>query len=315
MLQQTQVATVIPYYQRFLKHLPHITALADASLDEVLHLWSGLGYYARGRNLHRAAQLIRDRHDGVFPRFFDEVVALPGIGRSTAGAVLAQAFGQRHAILDGNVKRLLSRIHAVDEWPGKASVQRILWRLSERYLPHERMADYTQAVMDFGATLCSRNRPACGDCPFATDCLARRQGRVEQLPVSRKAAPLPLRRTTLLLIFGTDNRVLLEQRPSTGIWGGLWSFPECGDDVDPVAWSREVLGCDIDVREAMPSMRHTFSHFHLVITPLPARLLDIRTGVMEARPLLWYNTRQPEKCGLAAPVQRLFEQLDRGETK
>ena len=159
MLQQTQVATVIPYYQRFLEYFPHITVLAEADIDEVLHLWSGLGYYARGRNLHRAAQVIRDEHGGVFPQSFEEVVALPGIGRSTAGAILSQAFGQRHPILDGNVKRLLSRIHAVEGWPGKAPVERLLWQLASRYLPHERMADYTQAIMDFGATLCSRHAP------------------------------------------------------------------------------------------------------------------------------------------------------------
>ncbi len=313
MLQQTQVATVIPYYLRFLKHLPHTVALANASIDEVLHLWSGLGYYARGRNLHRAARMIRDQHDGVFPQTFDEVVALPGIGRSTAGAILAQAFGQRHPILDGNVKRLLSRLYAIDGWPGKTEVQQVLWRIAAHHTPHERMADYTQAIMDFGATQCRRTRPACGDCPFSADCLAHQQGREQELPVSKKSGQLPLRHTTLLLVTDADGRVLLERRPPTGIWGGLWSLPECGDETDPAEWCIRELGCEVDLQKPLPPLHHTFSHFRLAITPLPAHLLDNCNGVMEARPLLWYNIRQPEICGIAAPVQRLLEQLDQGD--
>lgn len=314
MLQQTQVATVIPYYRRFLKQLPHVAALANASIDEVLHLWSGLGYYARGRNLHRAAQIIRDQYDGVFPQSFDEVVALPGIGRSTAGAILSQAFGQRHPILDGNVKRLLSRLHAVDGWPGRAEVERRLWQLAEYYTPHERVADYTQAVMDFGATRCCRSRPDCSGCPFSADCLARLQGRERELPLSRKTGRLPLRQTTLLFITDADGRVLLERRPPAGIWGGLWSLPECGDEADPAGWCRRTLGCEVELKEALPPLHHTFSHFRLAITPLPARLLDNCDRVMEARPLLWYNIRRPETCGLAAPVRQLLEQLDQGAT-
>jgi len=312
MLQQTQVATVIPYYQRFLARFPDTIVLADASIDEVLYLWSGLGYYARARNLHRAAQMIRDRHDGVFPETFDDLVALPGVGRSTAGAILSQAFGQRYPILDGNVKRLLSRLHAIDEWPGKTSVEKELWLLAAYYMPNRQMADYTQAIMDFGATLCRRGRPACGDCPFATDCLAHRQGRERELPVPRKSGRLPLRRSTLMLIADAGGRILLEQRPPTGIWGGLWSLPECGDQTDPAGWCRKKLGCEVELQEALPPLHHTFSHFRLEITPLPARLLDNSIGVMEACPLLWYNIRQPEACGLAAPVQRLLEQLDQG---
>jgi len=312
MLQQTQVATVIPYYQRFLNHFPDTIALADAGIDEVLHLWSGLGYYARGRNLHRAARMIRDRYDGIFPQTFDEIVALPGIGRSTAGAILSQAFGQRYPILDGNVKRLLSRLHAIDEWPGKTAVQKTLWQLAVHYMPHGQMADYTQAIMDFGATLCRRTRPACGDCPFVADCLAHQQRREQELPVPRKSGRLPVRHATLLLITDTDGRVLLERRPPAGIWGGLWSLPECDDEADPAGWCRKELGCEIELQEALPPLHHTFSHFRLVITPLPARLFDNFIGVMEARPLLWYNVRQPEICGLAAPVQRLLEQFDQG---
>ncbi len=314
MLQQTRVVTVIPYYRRFLKHFPDLITLADAGIDEVLHLWSGLGYYARGRHLHRAAQMIRDQHDVIFPQTFEEVITLPGIGRSTAGAILSQAFGQRHPILDGNVKRLLCRLHAIEDWPGKAAVQQPLWRLAAQYLPHGRMADYTQAMMDFGATLCSRSRPACGECPFAAGCLAHRQGRERELPASRKSSQLPLRHTTLLLITDTEGHVLLEQRPPVGIWGGLWSFPECDEEADPIGWCRKELGCDIEIQKPLPLVYHTFSHFRLKITPLPARLLDNPAGAMEARPLLWYNIQQPEICGLAAPVQRLLEQLDQGDT-
>ncbi len=311
MLQQTQVATVIPYYRRFMKVLPDIGTLAEAELDRVLHLWSGLGYYARARNLHRAAQRICDKHGGEFPSRLEEVRALPGIGRSTAGAILAQAFNQRHAILDGNVRRLLCRLHAEEDWPGSTSAQRRLWRLAERYTPRERVAEYTQAVMDFGALHCRRSQPLCNSCPFTGECLAYRQGRERELPVARRKKELPLRQATLLLITDPVGRVLLEQRPPTGIWGGLWSLPECEKGVDPSHWCRRTLGCDVEVAGILPPVKHTFTHFRLQIEPVVIRTLGPVSvdSVMEAGPRLWYNRQKPEKCGIAAPVRRLLEQL------
>ncbi len=313
MLQQTQVTTVLPYYRRFMAALPNVEALAAADLDQVLHLWSGLGYYARARHLHRAAQWIREAHGGEFPSCLEEVLALPGIGRSTAGAILAQAFGQRHPILDGNVKRVLCRLYAIDEWPGRAAVQRRLWWLADYHTPVERVADYTQAIMDFGATCCRRGRPACEECPFASECLSRRCGRERELPLSRSRKGLPGRHVTLLLITNSVGSVLLERRPPNGIWGGLWSLPECDKGMEPVEWCRRTLGYRIELEGTLPQLAHSFSHFRLEIEPLVARVVgsDSVKGVMEPRPLLWYNRRQPERCGIAAPVQRLLEQLDR----
>lgn len=310
MLQQTQVATVIPYFERFMAAFPDVLALADADIDAVLRLWSGLGYYARARNLHRAAAVIRDRYDGVFPTDFAAVQGLPGIGRSTAGAILAQACGQRHAILDGNVKRVLARYHAVAGWPGEAAVAAQLWEYAERHTPSAQSADYTQAIMDLGATVCTRARPACADCPLRADCVARRSGTVRDYPSARPRRVLPVRATHMLLLRNVRGDVLLQRRPPSGIWGGLWSFPEL-DDIDAVAdWCRRMLGHDVERLERWPSLRHTFSHFHLDITPwLVAVRENAAAAVMEAQPTVWYNTRSETDRGLAAPVIRLLERL------
>ena len=314
MLQQTQVATVIPYFERFMAHFPDVLALADADIDRVLHLWSGLGYYARARNLHKAAGVVRDRHQGVFPDDFDAVQALPGIGRSTAGAILAQACGQRHAILDGNVKRVLARYHAVSGWPGAAAVLADLWQFAERHTPTARAADYTQAIMDLGATVCTRARPRCGDCPLREDCVAYATGTVRDYPSARPRRVLPVRATHMLLVRNAHGEVLLQQRPPSGIWGGLWSFPEVAD-ADAIAdWCERTVGHSVARMEAWPALRHTFSHFHLHITPW---LVDVRenraAAVMEAQPTVWYNTRTETDRGLAAPVIRLLERLQDAE--
>ena len=311
MLQQTRVDTVVPYFRRFLKEFPSLRALAAAELDQVLHLWSGLGYYARARNLHRAARIVRDEHGGRFPRDLKAAMQLPGIGRSTAGAILSQAFDQRHAILDGNVKRLLCRLHAIDQWPGGAAVQSRLWRLADDYLPCERNADYTQAIMDFGALQCRRTRPRCGECPFAGECLAFLQGRTDELPVPRRYRALPLRTVVLLLIADASGRILLERRPPAGVWGGLWSPPECEEGVDPVLWCREKLGLQVEAGDSIAPFIHTFTHFRLRIRPQVVYLQGEESvaRVMEARSLLWYNRERPEPCGVAAPVRRLLEQL------
>jgi len=310
MLQQTQVGSVIPYYQRFVRRFPDRPALAAAALDEVLHLWSGLGYYSRARNLHRAAVLIREQHGGEFPQDIEPLMALPGIGRSTAGAILALACGQRQPILDGNVKRVLARFHAVDGWPGKASVEKELWRLAERHTPHKRVAHYTQAIMDLGATVCTRGGPDCPRCPLCASCRAHILGRVADFPAPRPRKVIPVRRTTMLLLSNPAGAILLQRRPPTGIWGGLWSLPEYADDTTDEAtlhhWCRQRLGYEVDAVRHWPTFRHTFSHFHLDVTPVHGQVKDASSGVMEGGATVWYNTRQPDARGLAAPVKRLL---------
>ncbi len=235
MLQQTQVSTVIPYYRRFMQSFPDVAALAAAGQDQVLHHWSGLGYYARARHLHAAAQRVV-QSGGAFPDTLEAVMALPGVGRSTAGAILALACAQRHPILDGNVKRVLARFHAVDGWPGQATVQKRLWQLAEMYTPHARVAHYTQAIMDLGATLCTRGRPDCGQCPVRSGCAAHGSSRQADYPAPRPARILPVRTVTMLLLGNQASELLLERRPPTGIWGGLWSFPELAADTDIGGW-------------------------------------------------------------------------------
>jgi A/G-specific adenine glycosylase len=315
MLQQTQVATVIPYFERFMARFPDAQALAAASPDQVLHHWSGLGYYARARNVHVAARLIVERYQGRFPENLDEVRALPGIGRSTAGAILSLACGQRHPILDGNVKRVIARFHAVEGWPGRTSVERRLWALAERYTPQRRVAAYTQAMMDFGATLCTRGRPACGQCPLATDCAAGLAARQRDFPSPRPRRELPLRRTRMMLLSNDAGKILLEQRPPAGIWGGLWSFPEVAPGQPPESWCRDQLGIDVRVLAQWPCVRHTFSHFHLEITPVLAMADASPDGVREGGVRLWCELRDLDERGLAAPVKRLLQRYTRQREK
>jgi A/G-specific adenine glycosylase len=309
MLQQTQVFTVVPYFERFVARFPDVVALADAPLDEVLALWSGLGYYARARNLHRAAQALRDRHQGSFPTGIEALEALPGVGRSTAGAVLALALGQRHPILDGNVKRVLARYHAVAGWPGTSGVARRLWGLAERHTPALRVADYTQGIMDLGATVCLRRRPRCAECPLAGECRARAAGTVARYPQARAARTRPVRNAILVLARRPSGAVLLERRPAHGVWGGLWSLPECGPAAHPDAWCRERLGVPPERIERWPALRHTFTHFHLDITPVLAAVPDPAPRVMERDDALWYIPGTPFPGGLAAPVTRLLARL------
>ncbi|TCO80477.1 A/G-specific DNA-adenine glycosylase [Plasticicumulans lactativorans] len=305
MLQQTQVATVVGYFERFTARFPDLAALAAASLDEVLHLWSGLGYYARARNLHRAAQLVVAEHGGAFPTTLEAVAALPGIGRSTAAAILSLAGGQPHPILDGNVKRVLARHAGVDGWPGAAQVLARLWRLAEARAPAARVGAYNQGMMDLGALVCVRARPACGACPVAADCIARRDGRQGDWPAPKPRRTLPVRTTAMLLLHAADGVVLLEQRPPTGIWGGLWSFPECPPGADIDTWCRERWGFATEGSERLAPLRHTFSHFHLDIEPVLVRVQALPERVMDAG-WVWYNSRRPDARGLAAPVQRLL---------
>ncbi|MEJ2513653.1 MAG: A/G-specific adenine glycosylase [Gammaproteobacteria bacterium] len=306
MLQQTQVTTVVPYFRRFTERFPDVVSLADAALDEVLHLWSGLGYYARARNLHRAAAVLRDEYGGRFPEQYEQVVALPGVGRSTAGAILALSLGQRHPILDGNVKRVLTRYHAVPGWPGRPAVERRLWELAGSHTPLERVAEYTQAVMDLGATLCRRGTPRCDDCPLSAGCRARQLGRVADFPAPRPRRERPLKRTRMLLLEDIAGAVLLEKRPLSGIWGGLWCPPELGAE-SAEAFAQATLDLAVEsVGDGAP-LRHGFTHFELEITPVRARLLEGAGGLMEADRWVWYNPRSPARLGLAAVVSRLLE--------
>ena len=305
MLQQTQVRTVIPYYVRFMRRFPDVLTLAGAELDEVLQHWSGLGYYARARNLHRAAKLIRDEHGGRFPADADAVSALPGIGRSTAGAILALAFGQRHAILDGNVKRVLARHAAVAGWPGKTAVARELWELAEARTPMQRVGDYTQAMMDLGATLCTRSAPACGSCPVNGDCAALAAGEVDRFPGRKPKRERPLRETTMVLAVA-DGAVYLERRPATGIWGGLWSLPEVSDIGD---WCARRFNADAVETQSWDTLRHSFSHYDLDIVPVVVRIEAVSSKVADYDDSTWYRPGDEPPGGIAAPVMRLIETL------
>ncbi len=306
MLQQTQVAAVIAYFERFTARFPTVHSLAEAGLDEVLQHWSGLGYYARARNLHKTAQLVAG-NGGTFPTNIDELSALPGIGRSTAGAILSIACGQSRPILDGNVKRVLTRFHAVEGWPGSPKVAKELWLISERYTPSERCGDYTQAMMDLGATLCTRSKPRCGICPVAEGCLAREQGLTAQLPSPKPRKELPVRHLYFVLVQDAEQRLLLEKRPPVGIWGGLWSLPEFENREQLQQWGamRDMRLAEI---EQLPSGRHTFSHYQLDYTPLRAIVQNPKYCVMEADRLVWYNSADIHSLGLPTPIKRLLRQ-------
>ena len=308
MLQQTQVATVIGYFDRFMARFADLHALAAADVDEVLSHWSGLGYYARGRNLHRAAQLLVARHGGEFPDDIDALQALPGIGRSTAAAVLSLSRGARHAILDGNVKRVLARHFAVPGWPGRSAVLGQLWALSEALTPAARVAEYNQAMMDIGATLCSRRRPACPRCPLAASCAAHRQGNPEAYPGARPRREQPLRRCCMLLLREPGGAVLLQRRPPQGLWGGLWGFPQFDDRAAALDWcAAQGYGMRVEPRGLAP-FRHVFTHFRLDIAPLLVECADTAGGVADAESV-WYKGGRPPG-GFARPVSRLLAQLD-----
>jgi A/G-specific adenine glycosylase len=306
MLQQTQVRVVVPYFERFVAALPDVTALANAPLDDVLALWSGLGYYARARNLHAAAKLCIERHDGDLPRDVDALTALPGIGRSTAGAILAQAWGDRFPILDGNVKRVLARVHGIDGWPGTPAVEKRLWTIAAAQLPDARLADYTQAQMDFGATLCTRFDPACVLCPLQHDCIARREGRVLELPTPKPGKPLPERRALMLWLEDAAGRVLLQRRPPAGIWASLWSLPEHADHDAARHWFDVHLADDYDRHETLAAIAHGFTHYRLRIEPLRWRATQARHVVRDNPELRWIARDELAAFGIPAPVRKLI---------
>ncbi|MDQ7014877.1 MAG: A/G-specific adenine glycosylase [Gammaproteobacteria bacterium] len=305
MLQQTQVKTVLAYYTRFMQRFPNIESLASASEDEVLSYWSGLGYYARGRNLRKAAIRVMQEFDGTFPQQLDDVMALPGIGRSTAGAILSLACHQHHAILDGNVKRVLARYFAISGWAGKKAVLDQLWQKAEELTPKKCVANYNQAMMDLGATLCTRRQPECPRCPVQKGCLAHQQGNPQDYPNPKPKKIKPERTTYMLLLQNHQGDILLEKRASTGLWGGLWSLPQFDTLLEHQNWLQSQFGLFIPQPQQWPSFRHTFSHFHLHITPLHVVLNSPNNVVMDADNRVWYNNGQ-QLGGLAAPISRLL---------
>jgi A/G-specific adenine glycosylase len=337
MLQQTQVSTVIPYFERFLSHFPTIERLAQAPLDQVFHLWAGLGYYARARHLHQAAQQIVHHYQGEFPTSLDGLQRLPGIGRSTAGAILSLGFDQPAPILDGNVQRVLARIHAIAEWPGLPHIKKQLWSLATAYTPRIQAANYTQAMMDLGALVCTRTQPCCLQCPFSKNCLAYQTGQPQNYPGSKPRKTLPTRQTQCLILLNKPTKksplcmhshpseslhvagetnllnqpheqveILLEKRPPIGIWGGLWSLPECPSGENIVSWCQDHYTCQVKQLIAYPSFRHSFTHYHLEIHPVVCMVEAWQSTVQDQTLLAWHTQAQWHSKGLAAPIKRLL---------
>ncbi len=306
MLQQTQVGTVIPFYERFMRRFPTLAALAAAPLDDVLAHWSGLGDYARARNLWNAARIVVAQHGGELPTDFDALHALPGIGRSTAGAILAQAHGQRWPILDGNVKRVLARYDAVAGWPGLPAVANELWRHADAHTPQHRVADYTQAIMDLGGTVCTRAKPACTVCPFAEDCVAALTGAQALYPAPRPKRERAQRHVTVLVIRDPDGRVLLERRPARGIWGGLYSLPELPAEDSPREWCARVLGAAVAAERALGVIEHAFTHFDLDLLPRLLELASSPAAVNDRDDWLWHRPGAEPGVGVPAPIAALL---------
>ena len=307
MLQQTQVATVVGYFERFVAALPTVRDLAEADEDTVLALWSGLGYYRRARFLHRAARICVAQHGGELPCDFVALNALPGIGRSTAGAILAQAHGLRFPILDGNVKRVLTRYHGIHGDPAGSAVEKQLWLHAEAHIPERRVADYTQAIMDLGATVCVRSRPCCEACPLAADCVAFRDDLTAQLPTRKAGKSIPTRATMMLVLRDRQHRVLLERRGPQGVWSGLWSLPEAGDPES--AWRIAQQHAQVDDAQDLVPFTHVFSHYRLNIEPLLFDHVTVRQGIGDGPQLRWCSASELDALGLPAPVRKLLQRI------
>ena len=305
MLQQTQVATVIPYFERFMNRFPTLESLAKAPLDDVLQHWAGLGYYARARNLHQTAKTIVDVYQGKFPKTVGDLVALPGIGLSTAGAIVAQAFNIRAPILDGNVKRVLSRFHCVKGQPQQASVLETLWTLADYYTPTQQVGDYTQAMMDMGATMCTRTRPRCEECPVHTRCMAFGQDDPLRYPEKKPKKIIPQRKTTVMVLQNARGEYLLVQRPPSGIWGGLWSLPEF-DSLALAKAAAQKMGSSASTRvQKLPLMEHAFTHYRLTLHPYA---MQVHRPKKEGLPKnhRWYSQNQLTDIGLPTPIKKIL---------
>ena len=309
MLQQTQVATVLGYFEPFMHRFPDVAALAAAQVDEVLHRWSGLGYYARARNLHRAAHEVCERHGGVLPTTLDALTALPGIGASTAGAILALSRGERHPILDANVQRVLCRYHAVEGWPGQTAVCKRLWALARQHTPQREVAAYTQAIMDLGATRCVRRRPVCALCPLENGCRARAERREHELPAPRPKRERPQQRTAFLILRDAGGAFLLERRPPSGVWGGLFGFPECRPERDIRSTCEERFDVEVKGMERLGDLHHGFTHYALDIEPHVMDVVRRDTELRDGDGRIWYRPGTALEVGLAAPVARLIDLL------
>ena len=312
MLQQTQVATVIPYFERFIAQFPTLKSLAKAELDEVLSLWSGLGYYARARNLHSAAKIIQNDMTGKFPQDFEQVLTLPGIGRSTAGAILSLALGQHHSILDGNVKRVLARYFTVEGWPGNNAVANTLWQHSETLTPIKRVDDFNQAMMDLGSGICTRSKPVCTQCPLSTNCISYTNKTQADYPGKKPKRITPIREVQMLLVTNDNGDILLQRRPPSGIWGGLLCLPEIPLETNTKKWCKKTMGFTVNEKHRWPVLRHTFSHFHLDISPVLATVKSLKNCVMEESEWVWYNNglkdeRTKPVGGFPTPVIKLLK--------
>jgi len=310
MLQQTQVSSVIEYYQRFMTRFPTLESLANADEDRVLELWAGLGYYARARNLHKTANIIHQDLRGEFPNTLDSITELPGIGRSTAGAILSIAFKQQATILDGNVKRVLSRFKAIMTWPGERKTENQLWALAEQLTPSTRTGDYTQAIMDLGATLCTRSKPGCERCPMSNDCQAFKLDIQKDLPKSKPKKTIPLRHTRIILIETDDEHVLLERRPPTGIWGGLYSLPELDieqslNDISQHCSSQ--FNCLLSAPLVTKAFQHTFSHFKLELQPVQFKSSKRQTMISDSNRFLWIKKDQLSTLGIPTPIAKYLK--------
>ncbi len=309
MLQQTQVAAVIAYYARFMARFPNIATLAQASQEEVLQHWSGLGYYSRARNLHNAAQTIMDEFDGQFPEDFEKIQTLSGIGRSTAAAIASFAFQQNQTILDGNVKRVLARHFLIEGWTGSPKIEKALWALAETLVPDQEMIAYTQGLMDLGATICTRSKPKCELCPLNVHCMALAKNQTKALPTPKPRKAIPQKQTTMLLLLN-GNEVMLEKRPPTGIWGGLWSLPEISMQEIPSEVAMQRFGLEVESDEPLPSILHTFTHFKLEILPQPLQV--IHRSLQAIRPnTIWLNVEDAIGAALPTPVRNILLNLQR----
>ena len=309
MLQQTQASTVMPYFERFTARFPDVQALAAADVDEVLHHWTGLGYYARGRNLHKAARQVCELHGGEFPHTQEALEALPGVGRSTAGAIRAIAFGARGVILDGNVKRVLARYHAVPGYPGATATAKTLWTLADQHTPAEQAGIYAQAIMDLGATLCTPRKPSCVSCPVADSCAALAADAVSRYPEKKPKKAKPERHAHILLVTRPSGAVLLERQGARGVWSGLWSPPLV--DEPP---SEADLADRFGVRATAPlehwaTFRHTFTHYHLDLTPIRVLSTEVPATIRDEDRYTWYDPRDNRPIGLSAPAVKLLEKI------